>query len=285
MVLVPVAVTDKDGIFIRDLSREDFVIFEDGVSQEIALFAAGLDESWVDLAPELKEELSGEQVIGIIVDASGSMEDEIRLVHEAVLKFLNNIPKTKHLFIVDFDENIRLSEYSSNDQRSIAQRIYNIEAEGWTALYDVVGTFLDRVYGYGGIKTLVVFSDGVDSRSTLSMGECVDMVKASDVTIHSIHFGEDLRTNVQRRMERGRFLRRIADLTGGSYEIADSLSSLDEYYDRILEELFSQYTLGYESTNTKRDGRYREIKVESGRKGLKWRARRGYIGPYSENQR
>jgi VWFA-related protein len=282
MVSVPVAVTDKKGNFIKDLTREDFSVFEDGVRQEIILFAAGRDDSWSELPPQLKEELSGSQVIGLILDASGSMENEMTLVHRAALKFLSNIPKTEHLFIIDFDENIRLSEYSSDDQRRIYDRIEEVEAEGWTALYDAVATFLERVYGYSGKKTLVVFSDGVDSRSVLGPGECVDMVKASDVTIHSIHFSQDRTRNTSRAHAQGRFLRQLSDLTGGSYEMARSLESIDEFYDRIIEELFSQYVLGYVSTNSKQEGRYREIKVEVDRKGIKLRARKGYTGPYSE---
>jgi hypothetical protein len=64
--------------------------------------------------------------------------------------------------------------------------------------------------------------------------------------------------------------------------VATSLEQIDEFYDRILEELFSQYTLGYISTNSKRDGSYRKIKVEVARKGMKVRAREGYTGPLDE---
>jgi VWFA-related protein len=281
MVSVPVAVTDKEGNFVKDLDLSEFTIYEDGARQEVSLFATGLKESWVGMAPATKEALSGKQVIGLIMDASGSMDEEMRLVRSAALKFLDNIPKTEHLIFLDFDESIRLSEYSSDDQRQIAERVYDVEAEGWTALYDAVATFLDRVHHYDGRKTLVVFSDGVDSRSTLGVGECMDIVKASAVTIHAIQFG-GARGNPSRIFEQGRFLRQIASLTGGSHAIATSLEKMDEFYDRILEELFSQYTLGYVSTNSERDGRYRKIKVEVARKGVRVRAREGYTGPLDE---
>lgn len=278
MVSVPVAVTDDKGNFITGLEAGNFAVYEDGVRQEIQLFAAGLEESWVGLPPELKDEVSGRQVIGLLLDSSGSMEEDMRLVREAALKFLTNIPKTENLFVMDFDENIRLSQYSSDDQRLLSDRIYKVEAEGWTALYDAVGTFLDRIYPLDGKKTLVVFSDGVDSRSTLGMGEVMDMVKLSDVTIHSIHFGARSRASNQAFTE-GRFLRQLASETGGSYAFGDSLEKLDELYDKILEELFSQYTLGYVSSNTKEDGKYRKIKVEVDVGGAKVRARKGYVGP------
>ncbi len=278
MVSVPVAVTDQDGNFVHDLDPSLFMVYEDGVEQQVSLFAAGLKGSWVGMSPEMKEAMSGKQVMGLIMDASGSMDDEMDLVQSAALKFLDNIPATEHLLFLDFDENIRLSEYSSDDQRQIAERVYDMEAEGWTALYDAVGTVLDRVYHYDGKKTLIVFSDGVDSRSTLGIGDILHMVKDSSVTIHTIHFGGP-RQNPSRLFTQGKFLRQISKLTGGSYAVATSLEQIDEFYDRILEELFSQYTLGYVSTNTKRDGNYRKIKVEVKHKGTKVRARQGYTGP------
>src|SRR3990172_6540253 len=103
MVSVAVAVTDDEGNFIADLEIEDFTVLEDGVRQDIRLFAAGLKESWVGLPPEMKDELSGRQVVGLLLDASGSMEEDIRLVREAALKFLLNLPKTENLFVMDFD--------------------------------------------------------------------------------------------------------------------------------------------------------------------------------------
>ncbi len=278
MVSVAVAVTDEKGNFVTDLQTEDFTVLEDGVRQEIRLFAAGLKESWVGLPAEMKDELSGRQVVGLLLDASGSMEADMRLVREAALKFLTNLPKTENLFVMDFDENIRISQYSTDDQRLLSDRIYDVRAEGWTALYDAVATFLERIYALDGKKTLVVFSDGVDSRSTLSVSEVLDMVKLSDATIHTIHFGASQARN-SRTFEDGRFLRQLSGETGGSYAFGDNLKQLDELYDKLLEELFSQYTLGYVSSNTKQDGKYRKIKVAVDREDVKIRARRGYFGP------
>jgi VWFA-related protein len=280
VVSVPVAVIDKEGSFVKDLEAQDFKLYEDGVEQTVSLFARGLDESWVGMEPALKEAASGKQVMGLILDASGSMEAQMSLVHSAALKFLDNIPKTEHLVLLDFDENMRISEYSSDDQRQIAERIYDVEADGWTALYDAVATVLERVNYEDGRKTLVILSDGEDSRSTLSMGEGLDIVRASDVTIHSIQIGG--RNTPLGSFEQGRFLRQISKLTGGSYEVAKSLEDLDEFYDRILDELFSQYTLAYVSTNTAMDGTYRKIKVEVDRKDVEVRTREGYTGPLLE---
>jgi hypothetical protein len=58
MVSVPVAVTDKEGNFVKDLDLSEFTIYEDGARQEVSLFATGLKESWVGMAPATKEALS-----------------------------------------------------------------------------------------------------------------------------------------------------------------------------------------------------------------------------------
>ena len=279
LVSVPVAVIAEDDSFVTGLLAGDFRVFEDGVEQEILVFGAGLEQSWVDLPPDQKEELSRRQVIGLLLDSSGSMEEDMDLLHEAAIKFLTNIPRTEHLLVISFDENIRLSEYSSDDQRTIANRIYDIEADGWTALYDAVATFLDRIWDYDGQKTLAVLSDGADSRSTLGFNDALDLVKLSDATIHSIQFGDRSRHNEV--FHNARFLRAISETTGGSYALASSLDQLDELYDRILDELYSNYSIGYVSSNTRREGRFREIEVRLAREDLgevEIRARRGYYG-------
>jgi Ca-activated chloride channel family protein len=128
----------------------------------------------------------------------------------------------------------------------------------------------------------VVYSDGVDSRSALSVGECMDMVRASDVIIHTIQFSGGARGGTSRRFTEGAFLRRISDYTGGAHFMPHTLEDLDEFYDQILDELFSQYTLGYVSTNDKRDGKFRKVEVKVNREGVRVRARRGYQAPVQD---
>ena len=61
-------------------------------------------------------------------------------------------------------------------------------------------------------------------------------------------------------------------------EVRDE-KKLQEAFDQISEELRSQYTLGYYPTNKGRDGKFRKIKIETARKGLKVLARKGYYAP------
>jgi VWFA-related protein len=78
-------------------------------------------------------------------------------------------------------------------------------------------------------------------------------------------------------------LMRIAEESGGQAVFPYSLKQIDEAYDRIVSELRGQYSLGYVSTNTNRDGRWRSVKIRVRRgdqKDLKIRTRGGYFAPH-----
>jgi Ca-activated chloride channel family protein len=79
----------------------------------------------------------------------------------------------------------------------------------------------------------------------------------------------------------GGVAKKITEETGGRLIDIGSGKHIQEAFDRISEELRSQYTLGYYPTNTSRDGRFRKIKVEVGRKDVKVLTRRGYYAPQS----
>jgi hypothetical protein len=56
---------------------------------------------------------------------------------------------------------------------------------------------------------------------------------------------------------------------------------LDEPFAEILDELSNQYILGYESSNTQRNGSWREVKLEVPGTGYSVRSRQGYRAPGS----
>ncbi|MEW5983785.1 MAG: VWA domain-containing protein [Acidobacteriota bacterium] len=75
-------------------------------------------------------------------------------------------------------------------------------------------------------------------------------------------------------------LRVLADNTDGM-AVMDS-NDIDAGLKRVVDDLSSYYLLGYTTTNTKLDGRYRSIRVRVKRPGVDVRARRGYQAPTEE---
>jgi len=270
VVNLVVSVRDEQGNLLTDLGAEDFTVFENGRPQQLMVFGQAHDPGQDDV-------LSLD--LGMLFDTSGSMLEQLRLTKEAAVRFLDSIPRARDLFTIFFDEDIRISRYDSENQQGLFGRIADAEGGGQTALYDSITVYLSRVQAAPGRKVLVMFTDGEDSMSTITRTEVLDLVRSSDVTIYPIAFLGSFAPGTQRALTSRSFLMQVADLSGG--ELFSPLSSKDlgKIYDRILEELGGQYVLGFSSDDPRRDGKFRRLRVEIGRKGVKARHRPGYFAP------
>lgn len=263
-----VTVTTRSGELVTDLARDEFVILEDGRPQSIQQFAPGLPadrtdgQDLADLHP------------GLLLDTSGSMERDLRLARTAAIRFLNLLPTSEDITLVDFDTEIRVTRYPQRDFPRMVERIRSRKAEGQTALYDALGVYLDGASEQAGRPVLVIYSDGLDSGSRLSFSEAIDLLKVSHATVYAIglldHSGG---ARMRSRLE----LEQIAATTGGQALFPHSQDELDDFYSRILREIRAQYQLGYVSSNLATDGRWRRVEVKVTRPGLKVRARGGYF--------
>jgi Ca-activated chloride channel family protein len=266
LVGVGVTVTDRKGTLVTDLTREDFQILEDGRPQALEQFAPGAAEAVLaDLHP------------GLMLDTSGSMEHDLALARTAAIRFLNLLPRSEDITLVDFDTEVRVTRYPQRDFPRVVERIRGRKAQGETALYDALGVYLDGVAGEAGRPVLVIYSDGVDSRSELSFQEALDLLKASHATVYAIGLLDNSGTA---RLESRMKLQQIAETTGGTALFPSSVKELDAFYARILEEIRAQYQLGYASSNLATDGRWRRVEVKVTRPGLKVRSRQGYFAPF-----
>ena len=268
VVKVTVTVRDPKGALVPNLSADDFVVTEDGRKQKLQLFAPAV-------APGHDEALTLD--LGLLLDTSESMAPEIRLSQEAATRFLEAIPRARDLLTIFFDEDIRISRYDSEHQQGLFERILDAHASGMTSLYDAIAVYLSRVQDTSGRKVLVLLTDGEDTRSELSVGDVSALVRSSAVTIYSIAFPGEADNG--RLISARAFLSFLADQTGGRVFKPLHSKDLPAIYQSILDELSSQYVLGFASTNTARDGRFRKLRVEVKGKGLKLRYRNGYFAP------
>ena len=260
-----VTVTDRKGHLVTDLAKEDFELVEDGKPQTLQYFAHGSG----DTSPAMH--------LGLMLDASGSMHSDMKLAQGAAIKFLNLLPAAEDVTLVDFDTQVRITRYPQRDFARLVERIRQRKPDGWTALYDALGTYLDGAGEQDGRKILVMYTDGGDTRSALRFHETLTLLKASQVTVYAIglleHAGS-ARTQLQMT------LRQIAETTGGQAFFPTAMKDVESAYEKVLAEINGQYHLGYVSSNPATDGAWRKVDIKLKRGDLRLRARRGYFAAY-----
>ena len=265
-----VTVVDRKGEYLSNLNVEDFEILEDGQKQTVKYFARGSD---LENGPEMH--------VGLLFDTSGSMTEDIKLSRSAAIKFLNTLSEAKDMTLVDFDTEVRVAKYGQKDFPRMVERIRGRTPDGETALYDAMGVYLDGASEDDGRKILVLYTDGGDTHSTISFGDLMTLIRASDVTVYSVGFLEHSRGRIEERAH----LMQIAEATGGQAFFPTTMKDIEASYDKVVAQIRAQYSLAYTSTNTKQDGAWRKVEIRVNRpdlKGSKILARRGYFAPYQE---
>jgi Ca-activated chloride channel homolog len=266
-VSVGVTVVDRKGALVTGLTPEDFALFEEGTQQEIRLFAGG------DTAPADKPPLH----IGLLFDTSGSMDSELARARTAAIRFCNVLSHAEDITLVDFDNEVRVTRFTQDDFPRFVERLRGRKPDGWTALYDALGVYLDGTAFQDGEKVVVVYTDGFDTRSVMTFTDAVSSLKASDVTVYVVGFlrGGSSTAALHARSR----LTQLAEATGGVAFFPSTQADVDQAYTQVLEEVNARYLLGYVSSNPNNDGRWRTVDVRLLRpdlKSAKIRARKGY---------
>jgi Ca-activated chloride channel family protein len=265
LVTFGVTAVDRKGNLITDLSAEDFDVVEDGKPQTVRYLSKGLQE--------------GDEVathLGLMLDTSGSMENDLKLARSAAIKFLNLVPEAEDITLVDFDTEVRVTRYPQRDFARLVERIRMRKPDGWTALYDALGVYLDGADGRPGRTVLVMYTDGADSRSNLTFSDIMDLLKASQVTVYAVGLVEhsgSLRNELRMRLQQ------MVEATGGQAFFPTALKDLDGSYEKVVAEIRAQYQIGYLSTNEAMDGAWRKVEIKVRRPDVKLRSRKGYFAP------
>jgi len=271
LVQVGVTVEDAEGHPVTGLALGDFEVWEDGERQRVQFLAPG-DEAGTGHAPPLH--------LGVLLDVSESMAEGLSLSRTAAIRLLGRLTEAEDITVVDFDEQVRAARFRPSDFPRLVERIRQQKVRGWTALYDAMGLYLNGAAEQSGRKVMLLYTDGEDTRSALRYGELLDLLRASDVTVYAVSAVAPSSRGM--KLQRRALLEQVAELTGGLAFFPSSLDDLDEVYEQILRGIRAQYTLGYLSTNTRRDGEWRDIDVRiTGAAGDRYRlrSREGYFAP------
>ncbi len=273
LTLVTATVTDIDGQPIIGLIKDNFQVWEDRVEQDIKYFSA--DEVPVST--------------GIVLDVSGSMAAKISAARDAATSVLRTANREDEFFLVEFSSRAQVAEDFSTDISNLQNRLIFNSAKGRTALFDATYLALERIErARNSRRALVLISDGEDNHSRYTFENISQFVREADVQIFAIGL-ETYLSAMHDGVRSGReHLERLAKLTGGKAYFPKSIRELPAICRQIALEIKSQYVLGYEPTNTAKDGAWRKIRLKvnppMGIPNLHVRGKTGYYAPAAGGQ-
>jgi Ca-activated chloride channel family protein len=270
IVSLNVTLTDTSGRYVTDVAPDQFSVFEDGVRQDITFF----NRTSLPIA------------LALLLDTSASMEDRMATAQEAASGFARRLRPQDLGELIDFDREVRVLQGFTGDRDALEQAIRKTTAGGSTSLYNAVYISLKELKKVRAAseqdirrQAIVVLSDGEDTSSLVSYDQVLDLAKRSETAIYSIGLRSKDELLLRGFKEADFVLRQLAQETGGRVFFPARIEDLSGVYAQIADELASQYSLGYLSKNSKRDGAWRRVVVRVERDGVAARTKQGYYGP------
>lgn len=266
LVVLQVAVRDRNGAWVPGLKEGDFRVFEDGIPQELVQF----DHQDIPVA------------LGLVLDNSRSMRPKLPEVIGAAVALARASNREDQLFVIHFSDDVT---FGLPADKPFTDSIVEVESAvgqsppaGKTALYDAIIAGLNHLKKSPlKKKALVVVSDGGDNASRHSLGDARRLAIASEAVIYTIDIVDELNEEAKPGT-----LKRLAGEAGGASFLRVSAGRLAQVCRRIASDIRTQYTLGYVSSNRKSDGTFRAVRVTvnpASPRRLQVRTRAGYLAP------
>ncbi len=216
------------------------------------------------------------------------MEQRLVTAQDAAVGFAQKLRPQDLAQVVDFDTRVEILQDFTSDATALEKAIRSSEAGGSTSMYNALYISLKELAKIKARsddevrrRAVVLLSDGEDTSSLVTFEEVLDLAKRSATTVYSIGL-QSKDTGFSKGFREAEFvLRQLAQETGGRAFFPQRAEDLAGIYSVIADELASQYTLGYASTNPKRDGGWRRLTVQTNRHGSTARTKRGYFAPAS----
>lgn len=271
------SVFDKAGRFLTGLKKNNFRLFEDGVEQQITFFS--------------QEDVPVS--IGILLDISGSMRTERKReqANKAAEAFILASNPKDEVFLIGFNDEVELLQDYTGDIDEVKDSLENSLPMGGTALYDAVYLGVQKAQtGKKPKKAVVVITDGEDRDSYYKVDELLAKVQESDVQVFCVGILEPIEKKglfvgkTPQEKAQG-VLTKISEETGGKSFFPDKVVDIHSIVSEIAGVLRNQYSIGYTSANTARDGSWRRVKIEVSAANVSKdhiRYRRGYYAPQAQ---
>jgi VWFA-related protein len=294
IVRLNVGVVDGKGQPITNLSKENFTVYEDGVKQNISRFEP-------TVAPFS---------VVILLDMSGSTLGFRETIRQSAFRFVDALAPEDRVAVVEFYDKVNLRNDFTTDRKKIGNSIIAANGRGKTQFYKALDFALEKLSGEGKRrKAIIVLTDGVDTAVRDNDRDFLEKFKGSEissaikpetsnilnsvlnksdaqgVTIYPLALptGDPFKLADPTPMQITMFsaarsrLQILADRTGGTLNTINRLEEMGKLYAAVAADLRALYTVEYQPNNSKRDGRWREVKIETSNSELISKTRQGYF--------
>jgi VWFA-related protein len=293
-VLLPVTVRNSNGQLVKDLTRNDFRVFEDNREQPVNDLT--LREVPVDAV--------------LMVDASSSVATNIEDFRRAAEGFAAKLNADDRISLIKFDDRVELLQDWTRSRFQLRRALTRIEPGMFTRFNDAL--LLASRDQFGDTKSrraVIVLTDGIDSgRGTTTLEGALEALLRAQATIYvvsnteisraakraeldnllngsssTVRFNQiridDLKEGLRVLDQSEKNLEQLATATGGRLYRPLTFQALDSTYAEVADELRHQYGLYYPPMNKTRDGGFRRVRVELTNPSYKAHTRVGYFAP------
>jgi Ca-activated chloride channel homolog len=265
LVNIYFTVCNNRGRLVTNLDLANFAVYEDNNPQVITHFSR---ETNVPLK------------LVLLIDTSGSVRYKLPFEQDVAVEFLNStLRPTDEATIVTFDSRIEVRQDYTSDRQLLANTVRRTRSGGATRLYDALSFLLNGTLAGGdGRRAIILLTDGSDNASRNSPIEVLEAAQRENVAIYIVSVNSiGIPSDESKGMDS--ILEIFGTETGGKALFPKSRKDLSSKLAAISKELRSQYTIAYRSTNDKRDGTYRKIRIDVKNTGYSVQARSGYYAP------
>lgn len=293
LVQLNVGVVDRQGHAILNLSRNDFVVYENEVRQTIQSF----------------EPTSSPFSLVLLLDMSGSTLGFRQTLKQSAMRFIDALEPDDRVAVITFNDKVEMLQKFTSNRKKIADAIDLAQGKGQTNFYNALRYSLRQLADEGKRrKAIIVLTDGLDTQMRRAdreasanattneaaiasikpnaSGALNGVLNAADgmgVTIYPLALPSgdakllpfpDPQQIAMYTAARAR-LQTLADRTGGRLSEIRRLEDMGRLYAEVAAELRTLYSLTYQPSG-KRDGSWRAIRVEVNRPDLIARTKSGY---------
>ena len=292
-VLLPVTVRDTAGLLVTNLTRRDFRIFEDGAEQ--VLSDLSLRQVPVDVA--------------LVVDASSSVAENFEDFRIAAGGFAAHLADDDRVSLIQFDDKVVLLQDWTKSLVQFRRALRRIVPGMFTRFHDaMLLASRDQAPRGNARHAIIVLTDGIDSGRGATFEAALRAALQSQTTVYvisntqiersrkqeeisallsgsesTLRFNrlriDDLRLGLAALDQSELHLEQLTAATGGRLYKPATFRDLEKTYSEVADELRHQYALYYSPLNSKRDGQFRNVRVETANTSHRVSARIGYYAP------